>query len=120
MSDSTIAATAGNALKLEWFTDPRARDFADHWLSLWDEYGRVDAAVLYERLPESLQSLLAGLDTPDAADDEVRTRLFRDLITGLEIRSLRRTMAEPKDLVAQMVLQRRLQELLTQQKGRTP
>ncbi len=120
--DEALAQMA--SFDLESLQDTLARDLLDHVLALHAETGEISPAILLERLPEPLRDALLSLESlepeVDAEKKASRLRLLSDVVRELEVRSLRRSIAQETDLARHIALKKRLTEITNRNKGGMP
>jgi DNA primase len=120
ISSPSLAHSALDAIKLEWFQVDLVRDLVDHMFGFVEEQGGFSIRDFATRLNQAQQEALSALRITEGVDPEQERRHFQDLARALELRWLRKQAertARERDLAAHLEFKKRILELQTKGRG---
>lgn len=117
LSSLDLCRAALDALKLDWLQDATVRGLVDHLLAFVEESGGLDLKTFQERLSSADRDVLASVGVRDDVDPEKGRRQLSDILTALEIRSIKKKMGGEKDMARHVEYLRRIKELQSKNKG---
>jgi DNA primase catalytic core len=117
LSSLDMCRAALDALKLEWLQDAAVRGLIDHVLAFVEESGGLDLKAFQERLSSADRDVLSSVGVVEKNDPEKLRKQMSDILTALEIRSIKKKMGGEKDMAKHMEYLKRIKELQSKSKG---